>query len=388
MINTRPKILFVGPIPPPFSGPELGLQQFLESIELNGAFSIRFLKTNFRRNNRKKGKFGALMILNFFKFFFKLIWLLIKERPKCVYYPITPTQIGWIGRDSWTIILSKLFGSKIIIHLRGSHFKLNYNRFHPIIKYLTAFSLKRVNMAIVQAEYLRNQFSPFIKDQNIEVLYQAMDISEYCTDDKSKTIKGKILVIGHMTKAKGYTDILKIIPKICKQFPHAQFCFAGDMRTGERGVFYNQLTGDKIQYEDPFEAEKQILNSKYKDNYVNLGVINGDHKLMHLRTSEVFLSASYSEGFSRSLLEAMAVGKPVAYTPVGAHREVFKEGVHGCVFEPGNLMQIEKTLTHMLTDSDKLLEMGMRNSEYVKRKFSLEIISNDFKNIILNTLAK
>ena len=387
MNNKKPKILFIGPTPPPYSGPELSMQQFLESEILNAEFDIQFLKTNFRTDNTKKGKLDFSMLSNFFVFFSKLLRLLITKRPKLVYYPITPTQIGWIGRDVWTILLSKLFGAKVIIHLRGSHFKLNFQQFNSTIKKLIGFSLKKVDCGIVQAEYLKDQFEPFIKPHKMAVLYQAMDIEEYSNTHDWETEKGKILVMGHMTKAKGYTDILKIIPDLCKEFPHAKFYFAGNIRKGERGVFYNQFTGEKITYEDPFEAEEKILNSVYKKNYVNLGIISGEDKMKHLQTTDIFLTASYSEGFSRSLLEAMAIGKPVVFTPVGAHREVFENGVHGFSFVPGQLDKLKIALRNLLGDDKKRKEIGLTNRQYVVSNFSIEKISDDFKTIITKTLA-
>ena len=387
MNNKKPKILFIGPTPPPYSGPELSMQQFLESEVLNTAFDIKFLKTNFRTDNTKKGKLDFSMLSNFFIFFSKLLRLLITKRPKLVYYPITPTQIGWIGRDVWTILLSKLFGAKVIIHLRGSHFKLNFQQFNSTIKKLIGFSLKKVDCGIVQAEYLKDQFEPFIEANKMAVLYQAMDIEQYSNTHDSVIEKGKILVMGHMTKAKGYTDILKIIPDLCKEFPHAKFYFAGNIRKGERGVFYNQFTGEKIIYEDPFEAEEKILNSVYKKNYVNLGIISGEDKMKHLQTTDIFLTASYSEGFSRSLLEAMAIGKPVVFTPVGAHREVFENGVHGFSFVPGQLEDLSNALRKLLSDDKKREEIGLTNRQHVVSNFSIEKISDDFKSIITNTLV-
>ena len=387
MTNKKPKILFIGPTPPPYSGPELSMQQFLESETLNEAFDIKFLKTNFRSDNTKKGKLDLSMLSNFFIFFSKLLKLLIKDRPQCVYYPITPTQIGWIGRDVWTILLSKLFRAKVIIHLRGSHFKLNFQQFNGLVKKLIGYSLQKVDSAIVQASYLKDQFDPYIKQNRMTVLYQAMDVDEYSNVYKAEVKKGKILIMGHMTKAKGYTDILKIIPQICKEFTYVTFCFAGNIRKGERGVFYNQFSSEKITYEDPFEAEQKILNSVYKSNYVNLGIISGEDKMKHLQTTDVFLTASYSEGFSRSLLEAMAIGKPVVFTPVGAHREVFENGIHGFSFIPGQLEELSDALRSLLGDEKKRAEIGITNRQYVVSNFSIEKISDDFKSIIKNTLA-
>ena len=386
MSHKKPKVLFIGPTPPPYSGPELSMQQFLQSETLNAEFDIQFLKTNFRTDNTKKGKIDISMLTNFFVFFSKLLKLLITKRPSLVYYPITPTQIGWIGRDIWTILLSKLFGAKVIIHLRGSHFKLNFKQFNSAVKKLIGFSLKKVDCAIVQASYLKDQFEPYIKQNRMAVLYQAMDVNEYSNTYDSEVEKGKILVMGHMTKAKGYTDILKIIPELCQEFPFVKFYFAGNIRKGERGVFYNQFTGDKITYEDPFEAEDKILNSLYKKNYINLGIVSGAVKMMHMQTTDVFLTASYSEGFSRSLLEAMSLGKATIYTPVGAHREVFENGVHGFSFEPGKIVQLKNALREMLLNSQKKIDIGMNNRQNVVSNFSIEYISTNFKLIINKTL--
>ena len=382
----KTKILFIGPTPPPYSGPELSMQQFLESETLNETFDIKFLKTNFRSDNTKKGKLDVSMLSNFFIFFSKLLKLLITNRLKCVYYPITPTQIGWVGRDVWTILLSKLFGAKVIIHLRGSHFKLNFQEFNGIIKKLVGFSLKSVDCAIVQAKYLNDQFSPYIDASKVAVLYQAMDVNQFSNEFDVEVEKGKILVMGHMTKAKGYTDILKIIPDLCQEFPYIKFYFAGNIRRGERGVFYNQYTGEKIDYEDPFEAEAAIVNSAYKENYINLGIISGDDKMKHLQSTDIFLTASYSEGFSRSLLEAMAIGKPAVFTPVGAHREVYENGVHGFSFIPGELENLKEALRKLLASPDTRKEIGAENRRNVVSNFSIEKIAYDFKTIISKTL--
>ncbi|WP_191860170.1 glycosyltransferase family 4 protein [Hanstruepera ponticola] len=386
-MTKKPKILFIGPTPPPYSGPELSMQQFLESESLNSEFDIQFLKTNFRKDNTKKGKLDLSMLSNFFIFFSKLLKLLISKNPNCVYYPITPTQIGWLGRDVWTILLSKLFGAKVIIHLRGSHFKLNFKEFNSIVKRVVGFSLKKVDCGIVQAAYLKDQFAPYIPLNKMAVLYQAMDIEEFSPNSEIPIEKGKILVMGHMTKAKGYTDILKIIPDICSDFPFAKFYFAGNIRKGERGVFYNQFTGEKIAYEDPFEVENTILNSEFKDNYINLGIISGNNKMEHLQSSDIFLTASYSEGFSRSLLEAMAIGKPAVFTPVGAHREVFENTVHGYSFVPGELDGLKNALKTMLQDEVTRIKIGLTNRSHVVSRFSIDTISEDFKAIILKVLA-
>lgn len=376
------KILFVGPYPPPLSGPELGMQMFLQSEFLNRNLNILFLQTNFRKKNKYKGKFGLPMVINFFKYFVRLVHKLSSSDVSAIYYPITPTQIGWIGRDAWTILLAKIFKKKIIIHLRGSHFNLNFQEFSLCAKKLTGFALTKVDCAIVQAYYLRDQFSPFILPSKTKVVYQAIDSGEFQNDNLDNYNRGKILIVGHLTKAKGYIDILRIIPDIVNEFPFVHFYFAGEIRKGERGVFYNQATGEKIKYEDPIEMERLLIRSPYSSHYHHLGVVTGVEKYEHFRSCDFFLSASYSEGFSRSLLEAMAIGKPLVYTPVGAHREVLKDNVNGISFEPGNLFQMKTAIGKMLTLNDLRRRMAYYNYNEARIKYSQDGIDRVFLDII------
>lgn len=377
-------ILFVGPLPPPYSGPELSMADLLYSKFLNSKYEIIFLKTNFRNDNVNKGKLDFAMIRNFFNYFFNLTKLLAQGKPHVVYYPITPTQVGWLGRDIGTILLSKFFGAKVIIHLRGSHFKLNFTRFHKFSRLLIGNTLKRVDRAIVQANYLKDQFSPYINPEKVSCLYQSMDFNKFKPGLHNNIKKNFIFIVGHLTKSKGYTDILKVIPEIADLFPDITFNFAGDMRTGERGVFYNQTNGEKIIYEDPFQAEQTILNSQYKLNYRNLGLITGKDKQDYFQKADIFLSASYSEGFSRSLLEAMAVGKPIIFTPVGAHKEVYSKA-NGNSFMPGDLQGMKRALISTLKNKERFT-MGAKNREYAIQQFSIEKICEDFSNILNQTL--
>ena len=380
------KILFVGPIPPPYSGPELSMQQFLESRRLKSEFQIRYLKTNFRTTNRNKGKFGVLMVFNFFKFFTTYLYYLILLRPSCVYYPITPTALGWVGRDAWVILLAKLMRVKIIIHLRGSHFRLNYHDFPFLIKRLVNTALKSVTKAMVQADYLRTEFMPQIDSRKIEVLYQGVDTGEYFPDERVRKGPIRILFMGHLTKAKGYTDVLKVIPEICEEFGDVEFYFAGEKRTGERGVFFNQVNGARLEYECPNAAERDFFRAGYMANYNYVGIITGSEKLELMRDCDIFISASYSEGFSRSVLEAMSLGMSLVYTPVGAHKEVLKDGMNGFSFLPGDLKGMKVALTELITNPVKRKQISSNNIDLVESNFSITKIIEDFKIIIEKAL--
>lgn len=378
-MSIKRKVLFVGPVPPPFSGPELSMQQLLASSILNDQFAISFVKTNFRKNNKNKAKIDLYLLAGFFDFFSRFLASVFLKRPNLIYYPVTPTAMGWAGRDCWVLLISWILRIPVLIHLRGSHFELNFQDFPAPLRFAISKLIPRVSGAIVQAEYLKTEFTRFLPESRIFDLYQSVDIDEFPFISSSNAPCFRILTVGHLTKAKGYTDILKAIPIVADAFPSVTFRFAGEMRSGERGVFYNQLTKERIDYEDPYEAEKNLMEMGFSDNYMRLGVISGTQKVSEFSQCDIFLSASYSEGFSRALLEALACGKPVVCTPVGAHREVLSDD-NGRMFRPGDYVEMASAIIELL-ESDRLQSVGRHNREYTVENFSVQAIAKKFAQI-------
>jgi len=146
------------------------------------------------------------------------------------------------------------------------------------------------------------------------------------------------------------------------------------MTQGMKNVFFNQLNGIPLQYEDPLEKEKELLKSNFKDHYHNLGLISGETKMNHLKTCDIFVLPSYSEGFSRSMVEAMSMGKPIVYTPVGAHKEVMKNRINGIGVFPGNLDELSSAIIELVENRQLNHKISKNNYQYVRDKFDIQII--------------
>jgi len=380
-VPVKTKILFIGPYPPPYAGPEMGMKLFLDS-SLKDEFQIFFLKTNVRKSNARKARLDFTLFLAFFRFVFSLLYMIIRYRPALAYYPVTATQLGWIGRDIWCQAICRIFHIKCVIHMRGSHFRLNYEKFHSFLKRLVRWSCKSVSIAIVQAERLRKQFEGLIIDDRIKVLYQAIDSSEYDNPDLNNYQRGKILFLGHLTKAKGYIDLLRCMESVVTSCPEAHFYFAGTIRKDEPGVFFNEYTGAPLDYENPYILREEIQSGPLNEHYHELGMINGNDLINHLRSADIFVLPSYSEGFSRAMLEAMSVGKPVIYTPVGAHTEVMKNEENGLMSKPGNTGQLSENIERLLRDRNLRCRIAEHNYRYTREMFDITVIAKELSNII------
>lgn len=385
MNKIKPKILFVAPFPPPLAGPEISAKLFLES-NVADDFDIIKLDTNFRDSNSQKGKFGVAMMFAFFQLNIKLIKRIITFKPDIAYYYVTATMLGWLGKDIWVIMLSKLFGLKVVIHMRAGHFRKNYDQSNKVFKKIIKTVLNLTDYNLAQSPTLAKQYEGLVKDKNkIGYIYNMISEENYFVHSVDTHDENCIFFLGHLSHAKGYCDILKSIPKIVQEFPDVKFCFAGTVITEERNVFFNGVTGKPITFTNPEDIFREYIVNAYEANYKYLGKLDEKQKIDWLNKSNVFILPSYSEGFSMSVLEAIAVGKPIVTTPVGALKDVLKNEVNAIIVNPGDIEAITNALLRFLRDK-AFRKSVANNNKILRHDFSVDTISKKYKELFNSML--
>ncbi|HYH84257.1 MAG TPA: glycosyltransferase [Pyrinomonadaceae bacterium] len=91
-----------------------------------------------------------------------------------------------------------------------------------------------------------------------------------------------------------------------------------------------------------------------------------------LAVSDVCVLSSKAEGFSNSILEYMAAGRPVVATDVGGAREAVAEGETGYLVSPGDDETLAARVVSLLAEPERAREMGERGRRIVEQKFSCE----------------
>jgi len=98
------------------------------------------------------------------------------------------------------------------------------------------------------------------------------------------------------------------------------------------------------------------------------GQVTQDDLPRYYRKSDLYLSASHSDGTSISLLEAMACGKPVLVADIPGNQEWVTPGVNGWLFPDGNEVALAQTIQLALQDRARLLEMGNAARELAEKR--------------------
>ena len=154
--SKRKKLLLIGPLPPPFAGPEIGTKTLLESQELNRTYEIRNINTTVRTSNKEKGQLDLLLICAYFKYLFALTIALIKFKPEYILYcPTSATLKGWV-RDGTTLWLCGLFDVKVVMQFQMGHFRFFFESLGPMSQRVIRWLLQRSALVLVQGDSLRD----------------------------------------------------------------------------------------------------------------------------------------------------------------------------------------------------------------------------------------
>lgn len=92
-----------------------------------------------------------------------------------------------------------------------------------------------------------------------------------------------------------------------------------------------------------------------------------------LAASDIALSCSHQEGFSNSVLEAMAAGLPLVVTDVGGNPEAVEHRRSGIVVPPQDPHSLGEALATLVRDPELRRRMGSEARQRIDSTFSLDL---------------
>jgi glycosyltransferase involved in cell wall biosynthesis len=99
---------------------------------------------------------------------------------------------------------------------------------------------------------------------------------------------------------------------------------------------------------------------------------------------DVIVHASLSEGCSRVLCEAQAMGRPVVASRVGGNPEVVRDGVSGYLYPASDAASLSLCVAALLGSEESRMEMGRRASKWAAQALSRERYCREIEQIYAN----
>jgi glycosyltransferase involved in cell wall biosynthesis len=156
-------------------------------------------------------------------------------------------------------------------------------------------------------------------------------------------------VVAYLSPLKAQDDAVRIVAGLRSAHPDVRLVLAGTAKFVNRSTRHDNRAFVR-------RLHSLVEELDLRDRVVLLGERNDVPEV--LRALDMLLVPSWTEGFGRSVVEALAVGVPVAATSVGGPREVLRDGVDGVLLPPRRPGEWVATLSPLLRDRRRLAEMA------------------------------
>jgi glycosyltransferase involved in cell wall biosynthesis len=136
--------------------------------------------------------------------------------------------------------------------------------------------------------------------------------------------------------------------------------------------------------------EWKRIQQRIKDEQISNVILTGKQKDVEkiIAASDIGILCTYSEGISNSIIECMALGKPVISTDtIGGSKEIIIDGETGYCTQR-NSEQIVVYLNSILNNEDLRLSMGNKGKERIYSHFSIERMGEEFQDIYKKILTR
>lgn len=180
--------------------------------------------------------------------------------------------------------------------------------------------------------------------------------SEGISADRRPGVR-RMTFIGHVKGAKGVGELV----------------LAGQRLAGEMTVEVEIIGPPDERYVRDFLAEA----GSFATSVLVRGELSHAQSMESLRRSDLLALPSYTEGFPYVVLEAMALGKPVVATDVGAIADMIEAGTDraaGLVVPPRDVAALAAALRTVLCDPDEAALMGRRGRRRFEGHFTSEVV--------------
>ena len=129
-----------------------------------------------------------------------------------------------------------------------------------------------------------------------------------------------------------------------------------------------------------FTEIKNSVPQVYRNKIVFLGKRDDIESIVSLFDVGILLTNSvvHGEGISNSIIEYMALGKPVIATSGGGTNEIVIDNGNGFLIGPGETNQLIENIEKLISDGELRLSLGENAKKTVYKQFDLKLMTRDY----------
>lgn len=194
----------------------------------------------------------------------------------------------------------------------------------------------------------------------VEVIPNGVDVSDFERGSSREELESEfprmrnrilVLFMGRIHPKKGLPGLVTAFDRVNAEYPNALLVVAGPDEGGHRT-----------------KVEQQVRERELEESVLFTGPVFGDKKVGLLRSSDIFVLPSHSEGLPIVVLEALACGLPVVLTDKCNVPQVARAGAG--IETSTSPYRIAEALRDLLSDDLARLQMGKNAYQLAVKRFS------------------
>ena len=181
-----------------------------------------------------------------------------------------------------------------------------------------------------------------------------VDISQFSVHDIPQPVS--FLLIARLLGDKGVREYAAAAREVKRRYPQVVFNMVGWI-----------------------DDNPDAINQVELDEWQSSGVINFMGRLTDVRpaiiNSSVYVLPSYREGTPRTVLEAMAMGRPIITTDAPGCRETVQDGVNGLLVPVKSVEKLAEAMLFFVSQPEAMDAMGAASREIAEKKYDVHSVN-------------
>ena len=233
-------------------------------------------------------------------------------------------------------------------------------------------SFKKADYYVAVSDFVGNQTKKYLKSNfSFKTIYNSINLESFYESNIEKEKPFKLVFIGTVCEKKGIDKLILALPLIKKKHPEVTLDIVGRDWFSKEGESY-------IKY------LKTVIDDDMRGNIIFLGNMPYHALPKIIESSQVCVFPSIVESFGLTIIEAMAMGKPVAASDIKPFKEIVGNSNSVSFFDSNSIKDISDKISVLLSDRQLRGDISKKSREHIYRMFDTNKIVAD--NINFYTL--
>lgn len=216
---------------------------------------------------------------------------------------------------------------------------------------------RQIDRIITPSEFYKTKLvEDGIRPEKIEALHNFIALDDYNVKIEDE---GYALYYGRIIKEKGVLNLIKAFKNIKKY----KLYIAGD--------------GPDIG-----KVKEYIKDNKLDEKIELLGFLNSNEVKEYVRKARfVVVPSVWYENCPYSILETLAMGKPIIGSNLGGIPELVKDNNNGLIYKYDDIKELKEKMQELFDNKEKAMQLGKMAKENAEKDFSKQTYYNKIMNV-------